>query len=172
MLGGMSAIFEYFLAPSDDEAARVLARVAGPSSPAATPKRGIFGKKAAQAAGPAPADLQVLDGVGIEPLVVLGSLESIVTKKSFKEILDAAGDPVVAAREGQEMVLRVSESIGPALAALTAEQRLDVAAEWAQIEEFFGMADAKDLAEFIGDFAAFAADGTKQGLRLYCWWSL
>jgi hypothetical protein len=168
MLRGMSPTFEYFLASSDDEAAAVLERVAGPSSAIAPPKRGIFGKKTAPA-GPAPAALRVIDGKGIEPVVVLGMLESIVTKKSFEETLDAAGDPVVAAREGQEMVLRVSGSIGPALDDLSAEQRLGVATEWAEIEEFFGMADAKDLAQFIDDFAALAADGKRQGLALYCW---
>jgi hypothetical protein len=171
MLHHVSATFEYFLATSDDEAAGVIDRLAGPSSPLPAPKRGLFRKQSSDEPTAA-VEFEVLPGDGIEPVVVLGQLEAIVANKSFDEVLGELGDPVVAAREGSQLVLRVSDSIGPSLSQLSASERRAAAVKWAAIDEFYGMADPEDLVRLIDDFVSFAERGREQGRGLYCWWSL
>lgn len=148
----MSVIFDYFLAASDAQAADVLTRPAGPTS--GSP------------------ELHAVDGAGIEPVVVLGQLEGLLTGKSFDEVLESLGDPVAEGAGGTELVLRVSDAIGPALSALSPEQQEAVAAEWAGIEEFYGTADSGDLVDFMRRLAELAELGRNEGLNLYCWCSL
>lgn len=178
----MGVLFDYFAAGSDEEAAAVIDRVCGPGSqavtltPAASAKRGWFGRKpsAVEPSFGTDPGLVVHDTVsvkGVDPVVQLGTLEELLTGRSYDEIAeDSRNGHAVATRDGGERVVcTVTDSLTTALARATDEALVRVAGPWSQTEEFWNAADPLELAAFLSDLAGLAQRAQTNGQRLYCW---
>ncbi len=155
----MSMLYEYFAAPSDEAAVRVLEIRGGPL--------------AARVSG---SDAQVwdaIDGVGIEPAVNLTDLEELLTGVEYDAIIEnpRAAD-TLASQDDQGMVITVTDALQAVLAGAKDTVLATAAQEWAHAEEFGGIADAEDLAVFLHELASLARRARNRGERLYCWVSL
>lgn len=177
----MGVIFDYFAAPSDEEAAAVIDRVGGPGSRdvlvgSSTPaKRRLFGRivppdrSVAEDSG-----LTIYSTVslkGIDPMVQMGTLESLLTGRAYEEV---AGQPrsghTVADRYGGERVVcTLTDSLATALAEADPETLAQVAEPWSKTEEFWGQADPEALTGVLSELAALARHARESGQRLYCW---
>ncbi len=177
----MSVLYDYFSAASDEEAVSVIERAGGPGSPATIaprpePTRGIFGRKRPQ---PAPTsgidpELAVFDTVSakdIDPVVQLGTLEELLTGRSFDDAMeDPRSGHAVAIRDGGErLVLTLTDTLSLALASASEEALERVAVPWSETEEFWNAADRADLAGFLKDLTGLARRSVGAGKRLYCW---
>ncbi|MFJ5958442.1 hypothetical protein ACIQC5_21085 [Paenarthrobacter sp. NPDC092416] len=177
----MGVLYDYFAAASDEEAASVIDRVGGPGSqativPPAEPKRGIFGRKRqppARTTGTDPT-LAVFDTVSvknIDPVVQLGTLEELLTGRSFDDVMDnpRSGHAVADRDGGERLVLTLTEALSAALASASDQALEQVAVPWSETEEFWNAADPADLAGFLKDLASLARRSEASGQRLYCW---
>ncbi|MCY1676876.1 hypothetical protein OVA06_19585 [Pseudarthrobacter sp. SL88] len=177
----VGVLFDYFSAASDEEAAAVIDRVGGPGSQAAIgapaePRRGIFGRKR-QPAAPATGTFQeagVFDtvaGNGIDPVVQLGTLEELLTGRSFDDVMDdpRSGQALADRDGGERLVLTLTEPLSTALATASDEALERVAIPWSETEEFWNAADPALLAGFLKDLAGLARRSKASGQGLYCW---
>lgn len=177
----MGVLYDYFSAASDEEAASVIDRVGGPGSPAtivppAVPKRGIFGRKR-QPAAPTngtdaePTVFDTVSGNSIDPVVQLGTLEELLTGKSFDDVMDdpRSGHAAADRDGGERLVLTLTEALSTALASASDEALEQVAVPWSETEEFWDAADPAVLAGFLKDLAGLARRSKASGQRLYCW---
>ena len=177
----MGVMFDYFAAATDDHAATVIDRIGGPGAapPAVRPqkaRRTIFGRKSA-AAPPATADMEPwieYDTVavkGIDPVVQLGTLEELLTGRSFDDVLadPRTGHAVATRDDGNLIVVTLNASLSSALANAEDATLERVAVPWSQTEEFWNAADPADLAEFLKDLAALARRANASSNHLYCW---
>ena len=154
----MGVLYDYFSAASDEEAASVIDRVGGPGSPATIvppgePKRGIFGRKRRPAAttngtDPEQTVFDTVSGNNIDPVVQLGTLEELLTGRSFDDVMDdpRSGHAVADRDGGERLVLTLTDALSAALASATDESLEQVAVPWSQTEEFWDAADPADLA--------------------------
>lgn len=108
-----------------------------------------------------------LDGGGIDPVVELGSLETLLTGRTFDEILDDEREPVVERHDGEEVVVRISEHLERALVDVTDAHLAEVAVPWSGTEELAG-SDPADLAAFAQALAALARRARDTGGHVYC----
>lgn len=153
MLPGMGLLCDYFVAPSDDDAAATIDWAGGPSRPE--------GDNAAY---------EVVSLNGIEPVVVLGQLEAVLTGRPVMDILRDPGHKQVAIRDGGErLVIPVGARLEQALATLEQPAILGVAEAWSQAEELYGRAQADDLADVIRQLAALAHTAQATRRHVYCW---
>ena len=160
----MGIRYDYFAASSDRQAARALAYAAGPSQPAVAPVRtGLLRR-------PLPV-FETLRATGIDPIVQMGTLEELLTGRSFTEVLhDPRSGEVVADRDDSTvMVLTTTRALQRALAAADVDQLRAVSGPWAATEEFFGTATGEQVLPFLADLAALARSATARRERLYCW---
>lgn len=135
----MGVIFDYFAAPSPDAAAATIEWIGGPSQPPAvglTKRRGLFARRAnSDGPGAAPVAYRTVRDAGVDPVVQAGTLEEILTGRSFEEILDAHGAVSVAERDGgQRLVSKISDGLIDALAAATPAALVAAAEPWAETE--------------------------------------
>jgi hypothetical protein len=178
----MGVLFDYFAAKSDEEAATVIDRVGGPGTqavtvpPSAGAKRGSFARKRSTAGTSFGTDpgLVVYDTVsvkGIDPVVQLGTLEELLTGRSYDEIANdpRSGHAVETRDGGERVVCTITDSLMTALAQASGEALQRIAEPWSQTEEFWGAADPDELAEILGDLAGLARRAQANGRRLYCW---
>lgn len=107
-----------------------------------------------------------LDGGGIDPLVELGSLEEILTGRTFDDILDDEWDPV-AEGDGDVVVVRISPHLERALVDVTDARLAEAAVPWSATEELEG-SDPADLAAFAQRLAALARRARDEGGHVYC----
>lgn len=140
---GMS--YEYFTAATQTEAQATLQR--GP--------RGRF---------------RSIDPVGIDPLVQLGTLETLVTGRSFTDQLN---DPfyreeVAGDLGGKRSVVRIDRPFVHAVSNADQEHLLALAEIWAADEEFNGSARPGDLKAFLKEFQELCEAIDDAG-DLYCW---
>jgi hypothetical protein len=179
----MGALFDYFAAASDDEAADVVGRVGGPGSPAsivlapaAEPRRRLFGRKP-----PTPPEwgidpnLPLYDVVSapFDPVVQLGSLEELLTGTPYEEVVADPRSGREVARDGSDrLVLTVTDGLTEALANASDERLRVVALPWSQTEEFLGDGGLEALAGLLLELAALARQALGDGERLYCWLSV
>jgi hypothetical protein len=154
----MALLCEYFEASSAEEAAETIDWIGGPSSP---PEKGREAHR-----------VIVLNGV--DPTVMMGSLEELLTGRSlFEEILkDPARKPVAVRDDGDRLVIPLGPRMDHALAIATAEQLTDVAVPWSQTEEFWGQEDPNVLGPVLVELGALARDAAAHGRHLYCWVSV
>lgn len=157
----MSVLFDYFLAPDDATAAATIDWPGGPGS--GKPKKGPFGK--------AVPPFDVLSLPGIDPAVMLGTLEELLTGTPFADQLaDKTSRQQVAIRDGGErLVLRVYDKFTDALATADPAQLAAVAVPWSQTEEFWGQGDPTLLTQVLQELSRMCAQGTSTGTHLYCW---
>lgn len=174
----MSTLYDYFSAPSDADAAAVLPRVGGPSSDAVAhtveKTKGLFGRRTEVEItftdDPSLPIYETLSVHGIDPVVQLGTLEELLTGRSFDDILDdPSADEIAFDDDGDRMVLRLNVALPQALIAATTQSLAEVAVPWAQTEEFGGDAEPADLVEFLTGLQELAQRSASRGERLYCW---
>ncbi|MFC4911489.1 hypothetical protein [Actinomadura gamaensis] len=141
----MSAVFEYFAANDDATAAAALE----------LPSLGALG---------------TLEAKGIEPAVQLGTLEALLTGRTYDEVTEDARHAklVAATPECEAVVVTLSDGLTRALAAGEPEVFARVAEQWARTDEFDGEADTEGLTVLLEDFCALARQALQCGRRLYC----
>lgn len=149
----MGVLVDYFAAPSDEIAASVVDRDGGP------------------VAQPGAEGFDSVTGWGIDPVVQLGTLESLLTGRAYDEVVDdpRSGHAVVVRDGGERLVLAVTDGVAAALADAGSERLAGVAPQWLQTEEFWGEADPAELAAFLEQLSALAVRASESGQRLYCW---
>lgn len=151
----MAVLFDYFTAPSDEVAATVVDRMGGPGSPAHPA---------------APAAFRTVRAPGVDPVVLMGSLEQLLTGRSFEEILDdPSSGPVVARDGGERAVVRLNASLTQALAESDEESLAALALPWSRAREFWGRGDAEALAPLLRSLASVAREARAGGHAIYCW---
>lgn len=178
----MGVLFDYFTAPSDEEAATVIDRVSGPGSQAvlmAQPeeKRGVFGRRQVRASQPAfstDPKTHVYDTVsdtGIDPVVQLGTLEALLTGRAYDEVTaDPRSGHAIEVRDGGDrVVVTVTASLTSTLAEATEQTLTQVAIPWSETEEFWGEGDPVALTALLEELAALARNAHNNGHQLYCW---
>lgn len=138
----MGVLFDYFTAPSDEVAAAVIDD------------------------GPSP----YVDGKGIDPVVMMGTLEAELTGRTYDEVDAARGHepPVAIADGGEQLVQRTPDTLVAALAAASDERLAEVAVLWSQTEEFWGEGDPEVLAGFLGEMAELARHTRASRQHMYC----
>jgi hypothetical protein len=151
----VAILFDYFVAPSDAIAATVVDRIGGPGS---------------SAHPAAPSAFPTVRAPGVDPVVLTGRLEALLTGRSFEEILDdPTSGPVAARRGGERAVVRLTTSLVEALAKADEPQLTSVAVPWARSREFWGRGDADALADLLRSLAAVARGAVDEGHAIYCW---
>lgn len=153
----MGNLYDYFAAPDDRAAASTFDLLGGPSA-------GGF---------------DTLETKGIDPTVQLGTLEELLTGRSYEEVAD---DPRQSAEIGpapkaggdaaEHGVVTLTDSLAAALADADRERLAEVAVPWSRTDEFWGDTDPELLTDFLVRFADLARRARDRGHRLYCWWSL
>jgi hypothetical protein len=106
MMHLMGALFDYFAADSDEQAASTIDRLGGP---AADEPGGAFDTVAVK---------------GIDPVVQLGTLEELLTGRPYDAVVaDPRSGHALAVHDGGErVVLTVTDSLTDALAAATPDR--------------------------------------------------
>jgi hypothetical protein len=160
----MAIFCEYFVAEDDDEAAQTAGWAGGPSKPSAG-KSGFF-RKGNDA--PLPAALPTIELPGVEPVVMMATLEELLTGASADEVLEANAQAQIADGK-QAMVFRLRQELTDVLARASSERLGEVAGPWSQTEEFFGSAEPGDLADALRRLSALAQSARESGGRVYCW---
>lgn len=147
---GVGVLFDYFRAPDASTAAAVLDQLGGPI--------GLD-------------ELDVVDGKGIDPEVMMRTLQSLLTGIPYDEL------------PWGEMLAMTPDLEGPAVEWLTVELRdaladaeVDrlpgVAERWVHTEEFWDRWTAPDVLPFLYEVTALARRARQAGELLYCWCSL
>lgn len=157
----MGLLCDYFIADDDKQAEAVIDWPGGPA--AGVPKRGFFGR--------ATGGLPTVEGRGVEPVVVLGMLQQLLTGKSFDDQLaDPQSPRMVAMRdEGERLVIRIGDDLVRALSRVELARLQSLAHPWADIEEFHGQADPLELAFFLEALRDLARRAEDSPGSLYCW---
>ena len=145
----MGILTDYFVAGSDTEAAGTL-KVTG---------------------GPEQAGLATVQLKGVDPVVNLATLESILTGTDPTGIIGEGEEPVADGGSDGPWILRVRQSLVTALIAADPGKLPDVAADWAATEEYEGT-DPKELLDVLRDLGRFARQSLDENKSLYCWMSL
>lgn len=144
-LVGMGLLIDYFVAASDDDARTVL-------------DHGLGGRFAST------------DGSGVEPTAALGQFEELLTGRTFDEQLgDPASYEVIASSEDNEVaVIRLEPGFVQVLADADPPTLDRLALPWSKIEEFGGMADAADAADFLHRLRGLAQTAVPGNAGMYC----
>ena len=138
----MGVMYDYFAAPSDEVAAAVLEG--------------------------GPAHLEPVATKGLDPVVVMGKLEALLTGRAYDDVVDDERSALLLAMEGdgEVLVLAVTDGLRDGLD--RASGLSEIAATWAQAEELNG-SDPQQLAGVLGELQALAKKAVGKGERLYCW---
>jgi hypothetical protein len=112
----------------------------------------------------------VVSANGIDPVVQLGTVEALLTERSYDEVTAGPRSGVLIAHggDGERIVLSVSDELCAALTQATDERLAHVAVTWSQTEELLGEGDPEQLAEVLGELAALAQRAASAGQRLFC----
>lgn len=159
----MGLLIEYFVAKSDAHAAKTIDWPSGPSAGSDRWQDKLLGRRGSYS----------VISEKIEPVVVLGSLEELLTGRAFEEQLDdPESRPVIALRnEGERVVLRIGEFLVRALRGTAERDVLSLADDWSEIEEFSNSYPADDLKLFLRDFKVMC-DAVEPHQAVYCWMSV
>jgi hypothetical protein len=174
----MGVLYDYFIAPSDAEAAATIDRPGGPGQPGqSTPAKagGFFARRRKpESSGTDEAVLPTVADTGIDPVVQGGTLEELLTRRPYEEIeQDSRSGHSLASRDGGErMVLTLTDGLIDALAQSSPDQLATAAGPWSQTEEFWGAGDPEQLAALLLELSALARDARARGDSVYCWVSV
>lgn len=138
----MGVMYDYFAAPSDEVAAGVLD--GGPSQ------------------------LEPVQTKWLDPVVVMGNLESLLTGRAYDDVVDdeRSGQLLAMESDGEVLVLTVTDGLRDGLA--TATDLNGVATAWARTEELSGWTP-EQLTEVLQELQALAKKAADKDERLYCW---
>lgn len=149
----MGIYLEYFAASSDEVAAAVLDT--GP-------------------AGATPA-VPMVDLKGVEPVAVMGSLESLLTGREYEEVVENPRHGyAVADHDDGVWVVALTQELRDALAS-SADDEVRIAVSALAMMPELVLGDAEDVAwvvEGLKELAALARTAKSRGDGLYCWMSV
>jgi hypothetical protein len=149
----VGVLYDYFRAPDASTAAAVLERVGGPMG------------------GPDAPVLDAVDGKGIDPEVMMRTLQSVLTGVPYDEL--PWGEMLAMSDDANgPWIMQLSEELRDALADAQASRLPAVAEQWVRTEEFWDQATAAEVLPFLGEVTAMARRARQAGERLYCWSSL
>ncbi len=172
----MGTITDYFLADSDESAAATLGWSGGPAGSPAPPKRkGRFRRSqpGTPIQGGPSAGTSVLAGNGIEPVVMMATLEAQLTGTLAEQIIvDRPAAVIASGPDGLPLIVRLSQTLLAALISASEPETQAAAQPWSETEEFGSFDDPDLLAEFITELSALARQARDRGVSVYCWWSL
>ncbi|WP_028045296.1 hypothetical protein [Cellulomonas sp. URHE0023] len=162
----MSVDYQYFGAASVKAAAEVAHRTDGPGSPPAKRKGKKKVSKKDREAAPR---FTVVDAPMIDPYVVAGTLTSLLTGRSYEDIVDDLdwGD-VVAEGPAGHLVIATTDAFVKALAASDDSALTAIAEPWSHTEELEGIA-VERLTATLHELAALARAARVEKARIYCW---
>ncbi len=122
--------------------------------------------------GPESGGYETIDAKGVDPLVVLGNLESILLDRTYADVLaDPRHGHLLTDSERDDLVVTVTDTLRDGLAAADGDRLRAVAEEWVQTAELAG-SDSDALTELLAVFAALADRAVRQDWHIYCWWAL
>jgi hypothetical protein len=147
----MGVLYDYFSAPNDEEAAKVLTVEGGPGAP--------------------DSGYDAVALKGIDPVVQLGTLESLLTATPYDDVIDdpRSGSMLAAGEDYEQFVVTLTGSLVAALAAAGDAGLAQVAAPWSQTDEFGGHVSPEELTPALRDLAALARRAESSGALVYCW---
>jgi hypothetical protein len=149
----MSLLCDYFMAPSDLEAGATIGWVGGPTMP---PDGEVGYASVAMN--------------GVDPVVMMGTLDELLTGRAFEEVLaDTSGYQVAVRDEGEGLVWHLSTSLRDGLAGADEDRLRTIATQWVQTEEFGGLTPAEQAATALVLLASLVRTGQEQDHHLYCW---
>ena len=145
-MSAMSLLIEYFAASSDEQASALI-----------------------DGGGPVAAGSPAVSGDGIEPVVLMGVLEELLTSRSYDEIA-AAAEPIVAERDGGErLIVRLTDSLTRALAEADAERVAAVAGAVVAGGGVLRRRRPRTARRFPVCAGRPRTPGDRDGGHLYCW---
>ncbi|RVW09256.1 hypothetical protein EGT67_12950 [Prescottella agglutinans] len=156
----MSAITDYFTAPSDEVATAALDGLLDldPETDAE-----VSGPRVQAAASGTP----VLQAKGMEPTVALGRLEAVLTGRTYDEVASGPrrGSLVAAGEDGDALIVTVADELRDALAGADAATVAAAARTWVFDE---GYEPSEESAPFLTALAELATGAVARGDRIYC----
>jgi hypothetical protein len=165
----MALHYDYFSAPNDDLAAATIVWTGGPANPPDA-NGGLVGHSSQ------PAAYRTVHAPGIEPVVMMGTLESLLSGRSpYESIEDSPGGSVqtIAVSDGGERVIfRLSTDLQRLLAAADSTQLTTTAGIWSETREFVGQGDPAVLSPLLQQLSHLARIAQSNDEHLYCWMSV
>jgi hypothetical protein len=155
MMSSMGVLYDYFSAPSDEAASATINRIGGPG-------------RLSDDTPPLP-PFDTMPTRGIDPIVLLGQLEALLTDRDFAEVLSRRCTPLATVDDGAKMVMALSEELQTALADADDERIAAVSGQWSQFADFWERPDPAELASWVSELAALARRALDRSERLYCW---
>ena len=121
--------------------------------------------------------VDAVDAKGIDPGVLLGQLVALAAQVEWTPKL--VNDELVwpaGARDDMEYqgpwLTRLGDPARDTLAGVADESMGDLAAAWAQAEEFYSGTEAEELQPVVADLVGLARRAREAGDHLYCWMCL
>ncbi|PTR32300.1 hypothetical protein C8K36_1011352 [Rhodococcus sp. OK519] len=167
----MSAITDYFSAPSDAAAAAALDGLIDLDPEDIASAAELYRTSPDEAAVPrvriAASGTPVLQAKGIDPTVALGRLESALTDRSYEDVAAGPrrGSMVADSDSGDSFVLSVADELRDALAGSDPRALVTAARNWI-FDEAAG--PSEESVPFVSALAALASTAVSRGDRLYC----
>ncbi|SCE44373.1 hypothetical protein GA0115235_119935 [Streptomyces sp. DpondAA-F4a] len=149
----LMVICDYFSAPDDDAAVRVLDEYGGPDASA----------------------FDVVSLKGMDPVVATARLETVLTGCTYEEASrrPRAGRLLSSPDAESAFVVSVSDTLREALASASPEDLVEAAGPWAGTEELRASGVTSETAvEALELLSGVAVRARAAGHRLYCWWAL
>lgn len=162
----MSVDYQYFGAASVKAAAEVAHRTNGPASPPAKRKGKKKVSKKDRESAPT---FTVVHAPMVDPYVVAGTLTSLLTGRSYDDIVDDLdwGDVVAEGPTGH-LVIATTDAFVKSLAATDDAALSAIAEPWSHTAELEGT-PADRLAAKLHELAALARAARRDKARIYCW---
>jgi hypothetical protein len=159
----LGLLCEYFIAGDDSLAASVSDWPSGPAHP---PEPRGWRRRRLE-------PLPTVHAGSIEPIVLMAILEGLLTGADDGDLTDRNAARQVAEQDGgQRMIFGTADGLIDALSAASDDRLASVAVQWADAEEFGGMADPAELRRGLTQLATLAREARRVNARVYCWMSL
>jgi hypothetical protein len=110
-----------------------------------------------------------VDGKGIDPIVMLTTLQSLLTGVPYDELPQADFVDVAVGGEDGPWITELPAQLRDALADSDDGRLRDTAQQWVRTEEFGLPTSADDVLPFLREFIALARRARDRGELLYCW---